>query len=521
MSGMIEALREWPGAGDIELHGSDAELDGITIDSRAARPGLVWAAVQGENAHGATFAAAALDRGVTAILTDAAGVGILKEGAPNTELPTLIVCEDPRALAAPAADYLYGSPSARLATVGVTGTNGKTSVTTMVAGALRELGRGVGVVGTNGTWLWGADGSEETIPTERTTPEATDLHELLAMMERKGASAAALEVSSHAIVLHRADAVRFDVVVFTNLSQDHLDFHETMDEYFRAKASLFTPVHAERGVVCVDDDWGQRLAAMSEIPVVTYSTRDDRDADFTVVSAESQGYSTRFDVRGPDGTWELVSALPGRHYVANTLAVALVLRELGLSVDQVGRAIAAGGEVAGRMERVLIDGHSDDSLDLPRVVVDYSHTPDALEKALETMRTLPRVERIITVVGAGGKRDTTKRPFMGAVTARLSDLVIVTDDNPRDEDPAGIRAAVMAGATGENSDALVRDIGDRATAIATAIASAGAHDIVLIAGKGAETGQDFGDRIIEFDDRVHARAALEAWVTAHEGGSYA
>lgn len=516
VSDIARHLEGIPGAGVIEHRGSNPEISGITIDSRDAAPGLMWAAVQGENAHGATFAAAALDRSVSAILTDAAGVTILNETCGKDRLPALVVCEDPRRLAAYVADLVYGMPSAQLSVVGVTGTNGKTSVTTMVAGALRELHCGVGVVGTNGTWMWAADGSEENIPTVRTTPEATDLHRLLASMLRKGTRVAALEISSHALVLHRADAVRVDVAVFTNLSHDHLDFHGTMEEYYRAKATLFTPEHAQRGVVCVDDDWGARLAAEARIPVTTYATSARREADFIVTGCESLGYSTAFTVRGPDGaSTEYVSALPGIHYVANTLAVALVLRELGYGAGESRRALAAGSGVAGRMERVRLEGVNDAAL--PRVVVDYSHTPDALEKALMTMRGVPGVARITTVVGAGGQRDAGKRPLMGKVAARLSDRVIVTDDNPRGEDRAQIRAHILEGARREGTEAVLIDDGDRAHAIATAVSQASAHDLVLIAGKGAETGQDFGDRVIDFDDRVHARRALRAWVHAHKG----
>lgn len=517
---IAKVLRDWPESGEVRVTPSTVQVSGITIDSRAAAPHLMWAAVQGENAHGASFAQSAIDLNVGAILTDREGERILHDTC--TEVPPLIVCEDPRALAAPVADFLYGTPSAHIDVVGVTGTNGKTSVTTMIAGALRELRRGVGVVGTNGTWLWGSSGSETTIPTVRTTPEATDLHELLARMVSAGASAAALEVSSHAMVLHRADAVRFKVAVFTNLSQDHLDFHSTMEEYFLAKASLFTPVHAERGVVCVDDDWGQRLAETATIPVTTYSTDPMRDADFVLEHSESLGFTTSFCIRDKQGkAHEFLSALPGQHYIANTIAVALVLRELGYNFDATREPIGRGGEVAGRMERVTLAASALEVEHEPRVVVDYSHTPDALEKALYTMRALPRVDRIITVVGAGGKRDTTKRPIMGAVAAGLSDRVIVTDDNPRGEDAATIRAAVLSGAHDAGTNAQLDEIGDRARAIAEAVSGAGVNDIVLIAGKGAETGQDLGDRVIEFDDRIHARTALEAWKDAHKGETHA
>ncbi|RUP85605.1 UDP-N-acetylmuramoyl-L-alanyl-D-glutamate--2,6-diaminopimelate ligase [Dermabacter sp. HSID17554] len=500
---LARQLEGAPGSGALELRGESVPISSVTIDSRKAGEKALFVAVQGENAHGASYAGAALAQGCRAILTDEAGASIVSTDHPEIQC-ALLLCEDPRALAGFAANLVYGKPSHEIPLVGVTGTNGKTSVTTMCARTLQELGENAGIVGTNGTFLAWAGGREEKIPTERTTPEATDVHALLRHMVNEGMTSAALEVSSHAMVLHRVAGVSFDVAVFTNLSQDHLDFHKDMEDYFEAKASLFTPVHARRGIVCVDDEWGRRLAKRATIPVTTYSAYG-HEADFTVGEINRGEYGTVFTVQPSEGApFTLESALPGTHYVANTLAVALVLRALGCEGEKVRTALAAAGTVPGRMERV---GQSDAC---PRVVVDYSHTPDALEHALETLHTLENVGEIVTVFGAGGHRDALKRPLMGEVAARLSDRVFVTDDNPRDEEPALIRQDVLAGIP-EGSRARVENVGDRAEAIARAIGEAKINDVVLIAGKGAESGQVLADRTIDFDDRVHARDALRTW----------
>lgn len=511
LSALVERINSSP-AQQARLVGDDVIVSSVTVNSRASEPGTLFVAVQGENAHGIRFADGALVLGAVAVLTDDAGLESLAAAIEGrASAVPVIVCADPRAAAGVAAHAVYEEPSARIPVVGVTGTNGKTSVTTMLARTLQELGVNAGLMGTNGTFILHADGSEERIPTERTTPEAPEVHGLLRRMVSVGADAAALEVSSHAMVLHRVASVQFETVAFMNLSQDHLDFHASMDEYFEAKASLFTPEHARRGIVCVDDEWGARLAAQASIDTTTFSTRSESDADYVVVAVRPHGFGFEFDVRGPDGaTLTLVSALPGMHYVANTIAVWLILTSLDLphiSRGEVAAALGRAGTVEGRMQLV---SEADVG---PRVIVDYSHTPDALEKTLVTLQTLENRERIITVMGAGGKRDALKRPLMGEVVAALSDVVIVTDDNPRGDDPAQIRAQIIEGARAARSAkpgeaAELIECGDRAEAIARAVAMAGERDIVLIAGKGAETGQDLGDRVVDFDDRVHARDAL-------------
>ena len=474
-------------------------LSGVTLDSRSVETGDLWCALPGANAHGAQFAAQARERGAALALTDAAGRPLCERAG----LPALVVA-DPRRDTAAAASLVYGHPGRRLATVGVTGTNGKTSVTTMIDQTLRALGRATGVVGTSGTAYRDSAGRDHHVATVRTTPEAPELHGILARIVEDGVHTASMEISSHALVLHRADGVVVDVACFTNLSQDHLDFHRDMEDYYRAKRSMLTPAHARRAVVCVDGDWGRRLAREAEVPVVTYATDPAAGADHTARDLRADGYGTVFTADGPRGSRTLRSALPGRHFVANALAASLLLEEIGIAGPQVDHALGTAGTVPGRMEPVA---------EAPVLaVVDYSHTPDALEQALTTLRAVPRTRRLIAVIGAGGDRDRGKRPRMGEVTARLADVVIVTDDNPRTEDPSRIRSEVLSGIA-EHSKAEVREVSGRGEAIVAAARLADVGDTILLAGKGAETGQEIGGIVHPFDDRLRLRDAL----TTHGG----
>ena len=475
-------------------------LSGVTLDSRSVQPGDLWCALPGARAHGAQFAAQAAQLGAVLALTDEDG----RERCEAAGLPALVV-PDPRGATATAAAVVQGRPAARLATVGITGTNGKTSITTAVTRTLLALGVPAGVVGTSGTSYRDARGADHAIATVRTTPEAPELHGILARMVEDGVEVASMEVSSHALVLHRADEVVVDVACFTNLTQDHLDFHGSMEEYFLAKRRLFTPEHSRRGVVCVDDEWGRRLAREASVPVITYATLPDAEADHRVIAYRAEGYGSTFTVAGPEGERTLIAALPGRHYIANTLAAELVLAAIGHHGLEVVRALGAEGTVPGRMELVA---------DAPvRGIVDYSHTPDALEQALTTLRAVPGTRRLIVVMGAGGDRDRTKRPRMGEVAARLADVVIVTDDNPRTEDPAAIRAEVVSGIPG-TTNAQVHDVDGRGDAITLAASLADVSDTILVAGKGAETGQQIGGIVHPFDDRLRLRDALDATGTA-------
>ena len=473
---------------------TEIALNGVTLDSRSVEPGDLWCALPGATAHGAQFAAQAKSLGAVLALTDPAG----RARCEAAGLPALVV-EDPRAATALAAALVHDRPAAKLTTLGVTGTNGKTSITTAVTRPLHALGVAAGSVGTSGTAYRDAQGADHAIGTVRTTPEAPELHGLLARMVEDQVELVSMEVSSHAMVLHRADEVVFDAVCFTNLTQDHLDFHGTMEAYYEAKRTLFTPAHARRGVVCVDDDWGRRLAREAQIPGPTYATRPGIDADHRAREHRADGYGSIVEVDGPDGTRTLHAALPGRHYVANTLAADLLLAAIGRTGEDVVQALGEAGTVPGRMEPVA---HTP-----IRGVVDYSHTPDALEQALLTLRAVPGTGRLLVGMGAGGDRDRAKRPLMGEVAARYADVVLVTDDNPRTEDPAAIRAEVLSGIP-EGTKAQVHDVDGRGEAIALAAYLADVSDTILVAGKGAETGQQIGGIVHPFDDRLRLRDAL-------------
>lgn len=475
---------------------ADPVLTGITLDSRSVQPGDLWCALPGARAHGAQFAAQAVARGAVLALTDEEG----RAACESAGLPALVVT-DPRACTATAAALLYGEPARTLTSIGVTGTNGKTSVTTLVAKTLEALGRPVGIIGTSGTTYRDAAGAEHRIGTVRTTPEAPELHGILARMVEDRVQVAAMEISSHALVLRRADAVVLDVACFTNLTQDHLDFHGTMEAYYEAKRQLFTPEHSRGGVVCVDDEWGRRLAAEATVPVTTYATLPGVEADYVVRDIAADGYGSRFTVHGPAGSRQLRSALPGRHYVANTLAAALLLDATGVRGPDVDRVLGEAAVVPGRME--LVADHP------VRGVVDYSHSPDALRQALTTLRAVPGTRRLIAVIGAGGDRDRTKRPAMGQVAAELADVIIVTDDNPRSEDPALIREAVLSGIS-HDTTREIHEVDGRGAAIELAAELADVGDTILLAGKGAETGQEIGGIVQPFDDRLRLRAALNA-----------
>jgi len=484
-------------------------VTGVTLDSRAVRQGDLYAALPGANVHGARFVGAAVALGAVAILTDPVGEALI---APEgIAVPVLVVAE-PRAVLGDVASLIYGRASQSLTMLGITGTNGKTTTAHLLDSALHALGAVTGLIGTVETRI-GAD----VIKSVRTTPESADLHALFAVMLERGVDTCTMEVSSHALALHRVDGVRFDVAAFTNLSQDHLDFHGSMEDYFRAKASLFTPERAVRAVVCVDDDWGRRLVRESGVPVTTISSRPEVAADWQI-QATGPGVP-EFELAGQGRLLSLRSALAGDFNRVNTAVAALVLLAAGYPIDAVEGALAADPHVPGRMERVLAEGltapEGTDRIAMPLAVVDFAHTPDAVVAALQALRH-GTSGSLIVVLGAGGDRDAGKRAAMGAAAAAYADAVIVTDDNPRSEDPATIRAVVLEGAYGElgsarsdgRSGASIREIGDRAAAIREAVAGAGEGDTVAVLGKGHESGQEAAGVVHHFDDREQLRAAL-------------
>ena len=462
---------------------------GVTLASQRVLPGDVYAALPGSRAHGADYAAAAVEAGAVAVLTDTRGTASVPLGVPVLEVA------GPRALLGRFAAHVYGEPARSLRMLGVTGTQGKTTTTRLAESALQRSGVRSAVVGTVGTRVDGED-----IKTALTTPEAPDLHGLFAMMKERSVAACAMEVSSHALVLGRVDGVVFDVAVFTNLGRDHLDFHGDLEDYFEAKATLFTPERCARGLVNTDDEHGRRLLAEARVPLQSFSAQG-ADADWRAEEVEVTATGSTFVVVGPDGVRvEARCPLPGDFNVANALAALAGCALLGFDLGHVARAMAEGGGVPGRLE--LVDAGQDFT-----VVVDYAHKPDAVTAALEALRPLT-AGRLIAVLGAGGERDHGKRPIMGEIAARLADVLVVTDDNPRGEEPASIRAEILAGTRAGTAEVL--EIGDRRAAIREALGRARPGDVVLVAGKGHEAGQEVGGVVHPFDDREVVREELGA-----------
>ncbi|SKC79455.1 UDP-N-acetylmuramoyl-L-alanyl-D-glutamate--2,6-diaminopimelate ligase [Krasilnikoviella flava] len=494
---------------------ADVVVTSVASDNRVAADGDLFVALPGAHAHGARFAADALARGARAVLTDAAGAAALTTGpdALDPAVPVLVAA-DPRAVLGPVAAWVYGEPAEHLMTFGVTGTNGKTTTTYQVDHLLRALGWTGGLIGTVEMRA-----GDRVLPSRLTTPEAADLQALLAAMCEAEVRTLAMEVSSHSLSMHRVDGIEFGVVGFTNLSQDHLDFHGDLQSYFDAKASLFTPEHARRGVVVVDDVWGERMAAVAQVPVATLRTRAPRDdeqaADWTVTDVAPQGTGSAFTLTHTDGrALRTSTSLPGGFNVANAaLALAMVL-EGGAHVEDVAEALAAAdglsAVVPGRMEVVGAGGDGQ-----PRVIVDFAHNTEALELALAALRPTTG-GRLVVVFGATGDRDKGKRPAMGAAAVAGADVVVVTDDDPHGEDPAVVRAAVLDGARAARDaaratgrDVVVTEAAPRGAAIEAAVLDAGARDTVLVAGRGHETIQEVAGVDLELDDRDEARRALQ------------
>jgi len=473
----------------------DVAVTGVTLRAQDVRPGDLFAAVTGTSTHGARYAAEAIEHGAVAILTDAAGVEEM--GASASAVPTL-VHPAPRSVLGALATTVYGNPSERTTVVGITGTSGKTTTTYLVESGLRAAGRTAGLIGTIGIRIDGAD-----VPSALTTPEAPALQAMFAAMAERGVDTVVMEVSSHALALGRVDGTRFAVGGFTNLSRDHLDFHPTMADYFEAKAKLFdpaSPLRARRVVVCIDDDAGRAMAARAG-DAITVSTGDQpahwRAVDVTPLGAWGQ----QFTAIDPAGVHHRVGIrLPGHYNIANCVVALAILDAVGVSPEQAAPGLLET-RVPGRMEDIDC---GQDFLAL----VDYAHKPGALRAVLTTLARPGR--RVAVVFGAGGERDPGKRGPMGATAAELADLVVVTDDNPRGEDPAAIRREILAGAAAGGGTAEVVEIGDRRAAIEHAVAWAGRGDVVLVAGKGHETGQRAAGEVRPFDDRVELARALKA-----------
>lgn len=485
-------------------------VTGVTHDSRAVQPGDLYVALPGARFHGADFAPAAVQAGAAAILTDPAGrnravaaaraltgdaTGV---AADETGIEVLVV-DEPRERLGEIAAWVYGDPVSGLELIGVTGTSGKTTVAYLVEAGLRAAGHTTGLVGTVETRVAG-----ERVPSSLTTPEATDLHGLFATMRERAVTAAAMEVSSHALALGRVGGARYDVAIFTNLSRDHLDFHPTMQDYFATKARLFTPAYSRVGVVNLDDLYGRALIDVATVPVTTYSAEGDPAADWRALDVRLGADGTAFRVVGPLGIEADASVrMPGPFNVANALAAIVGLVEAGEGLQDAVAGVGACPGVPGRLERV-------DAGQAFTALVDYSHKPGAVEAVLSALRPVT-TERLIVVLGCGGDRDREKRPLMGEAAARLADMVIFTDDNPRSEDPLAILSAMLDGVlevpAGERAAITVEP--DRATAIDLAVGRAGPGDVLVVAGKGHEQGQYVGGEVLPFDDRVQVCAAVE------------
>jgi len=470
--------------------GGGVVLVDVTHDSREAGPGVLFACRPGARADGHDFGPQAVAAGSPALLVERA----VAADVPQVQVPSVA------ATLGLAAAAVHGHPAERLLPLGVTGTNGKTTVVTLLEAVLTAAGHVTGMVGTTGARLGG-----DPVPEVRTTPESTDLQRLWRRMLDAGATAAAMEVSSHGLALGRMVGTRVDVAGFTNLSQDHLDFHSNLETYFGAKAQLFTRGYARRGAVVVDDAWGQRLAQQAEVPVTTVS---GAGAPADVVATDVAVGPTGSAFTATSAAWRqpVRVALPGPFNVTNAL-LALVMADLaGVAPTTAAEAIAGVAGVSGRMERV--------SAGQPfTVLVDYAHTPAALAGALSAARAVA-AGRVLVVVGCGGDRDAHKRAPMGAAAATGADLAVLTSDNPRSEDPVAILDAVAAGAAEVAGSAVLTEP-DRRAAIAAALDAANPGDVVVIAGKGHETTQELADRVTAFDDRAVAAELLAA---RHGGG---
>ncbi len=471
------------------------DIGGIVQDSRAIEPGDAFVAIAGFGAHGLNFVEQAKAAGAVATLFEPPMPGEFA-AADSGDMP-MIAVPGLRARLGTMADRFHGEPSRTMTAVGVTGTNGKTSVVQLLAQAWTLRGRCAGTIGTLGAGLYG-----EAVPTGFTTPLVLRLHALLAQLRDAGADAVAMEVSSHALDQGRVDGVHFKVGMFTNLTRDHLDYHGTMDAYGAAKAKLLAWPGLEAAVLNLDDAFGRELRAAIHAPIraIGVSSRGAETAslraDDIVLDLAGLSFSLRID----GDTHAVRSPLLGRFNVDNLLAVAGALHALGETPADVAAVLSMLQPVHGRMNRLGGDGR------LPLVVIDYAHTPDALEQALTSLRA-HAAGRLVCVFGCGGDRDSGKRPQMAAIAEARADAVIVTDDNPRTENGDAIVADIVAGFAKPASIVIRRD---RAAAIAHAIATASANDIVLIAGKGHEPYQEIDGIQYPFDDTATARAALEA-----------
>ena len=479
-------------------------VTGITLDSRQVMSGDLYCALAGANVHGADYADQAIGAGAAVILTDQIGAARVRSTWPDFPL---LVADNPRAMVGELASWVYGYPSESMKIIGITGTDGKTTTAMLAEAGLQAAGFSTGLIGTIATRI----GNEE-MPSVRTTPEAPELQALLAVMLERGVTAVVMEVSSHALALGRVSGIRFDLAIFTNLGHDHLDFHKSQEEYFSVKARLFTSEFSQAALVCVDDTWGKRLASTAEIPTQTYSVAMDGDGhtaestpDWSVSGLTIESVGWRFVVAGPTGSAPGGCQLPGLFNVRNALAAIAAVSGVGASLELACRGVASCQGVPGRMQAIAAQTGV-------AVLVDYAHTPDAVTRALGVGRELAqhRGGRVVALVGCGGDRDAAKRPMMGESAARMADVVIITDDNPRSEDPQTIRQEMMTGVqrVPESERAQVLEIAGREKALQELVRLALPADVALALGKGHETTQEINGQRFDLDDRVVLAAAV-------------
>ena len=476
------------------------QILGVSLNPQIVQPGDVFLGISGAKRHGAEFVDNAISNGARAIITDTAGLDFLPE---ELSIPVAVVA-DVRKAAAQVAQAVYGTDQRSPQLFAVTGTNGKTTTTFMIRAILEALGEETGLIGTIEMSARG-----QIIPSVLTTPESTQLHGVLARMAQQDVSSVAMEVSSHSLSYGRVDALNFAVAGYTNLTQDHLDLHGTMEDYFQTKAQLFTPEHSASAVVMVDDPYGARLAEHAQIPTQSLSLDENNElADWRVTDLAHSGLGHSFTLRNHDGRLlRTRTALPGMFNVANAALATVMVLASGAELDALQKALDAKDPLS-----VAVPGRMQVVAESPVAVVDFAHNSDALAKALDSIRPGANGRRIV-VFGATGERDKTKRPDMGAVAARHADIVIVTDDDPHGEAPEPIREQLAAGAQGaidtERAETQLFNIAPRAKAVEFAVSLAQANDAILVAGRGHEVSQDVAGIDVELDDRVELANALK------------
>lgn len=474
----------------VEIGGSEVMISGLTQSSQEIEPGDIFLAFPGAKTHGAKYLNSARERGASAILTDATGAGIIDEI--GNDLPVIVV-KNPRRAAGTLSAWFYDEPMRDMYGVGITGTNGKTTTTTLLYQIWKAAGRESGLIGTVGTMI-----GTDVLKSSRTTPESADLQALIAIMKERHVRNFAMEVSSHAISLDRIRGSHFAAVAFTNLTQDHLDFHPSMEEYFLAKASLFSFEYADLGFINIDDPYGARLAESAQIPLRTLS-RSDSNADWYYVSASANVRGNDLCIRGLGGIL-IEGRLPlhGGYNLDNALMAVSLAFESGVDPIEIAAILPTLTGARGRLESVDIGQDF-------AAFVDYAHSPDAVARVLETCRSMTQ-GKVIAVLGCGGDRDASKRPLMGEALAQGSDIAIFTSDNPRSEDPMTILKHMTEGVEMSTAD---RVISDRRAAIEYAVSLASGGDVVVVLGKGHETGQERDGVVTPFDDCLVLAESIE------------